>query len=378
MKRCFLFALGLSALVICYVLSLSWANSTYATYGFHGMFAENADTCTGCHRSHTLQSVASEEQLATTLTTEYYDASTTTSTDSCLTCHGADATGAYTDVVYGVFETADKSPVSDLTTESQGGGQLNGGGFGLAVDGIEVIWTGAGEQTLTSRHEIDGGPYTAWGGGLGGPGTDISMECTSCHNIGTTPTHQSSNYRMLKEVFFEGTPNEVNVTGFVKSNETNFPEQGFLVHTTFGNYVPDYTRPYYKNPPQRTQGISGWCVACHAHYTTDSEYIAPTYDPQTGNYIWKSGWRHRHNISGAYMGRYNDYTGHHVTTTLPLDQATRTTSQDAPGNYLNCLTCHRAHGTAVEVSGDAFIAPSNDSALLRLPNRGVCEDCHKK
>jgi hypothetical protein len=59
-----------------------------------------------------------------------------------------------------------------------------------------------------------------------------------------------------------------------------------------------------------------------------------------------------------------------LTTSLPLQQ---------PAGKFGCITCHFAHGTNAQITGYASnVAPANDSALLRLDNRGVCQDCHKK
>jgi len=70
---------------------------------------------------------------------------------------------------------------------------------------------------------------------------------------------------------------------------------------------------------------------------------------------------------------------------------------------MGCLTCHRAHGSAVSMSGWAVsslannpsavvtwypvmasavgssgVNPNFSAALLRTDNRGVCERCHNK
>ncbi len=78
--------------------------------------------------------------------------------------------------------------------------------------------------------------------------------------------------------------------------------------------------------------------------------------------------RYRHNMN-VTLGA--------LTTTLRLeDQSGKGASAD---DQLFCLSCHFAHGSNVTTSGRAAnIAPTNDSALLRLDNCGVCEDCHKK
>jgi mono/diheme cytochrome c family protein len=59
---------------------------------------------------------------------------------------------------------------------------------------------------------------------------------------------------------------------------------------------------------------------------------------------------------------------------------------------VTCLTCHRAHGSEAAMAGNARIGVKtrlgittqgrnaaedmDDSVLLRIPNRGVCETCH--
>ena len=81
---------------------------------------------------------------------------------------------------------------------------------------------------------------------------------------------------------------------------------------------------------------------------------------------------------------------------LPLshDLVEKGTPANEDTDWIECLTCHRAHGTSVTMTGWAdeladdpndeipsFIAQSGTgepSALLRLENRGVCEVCHNK
>ena len=70
---------------------------------------------------------------------------------------------------------------------------------------------------------------------------------------------------------------------------------------------------------------------------------------------------------------------------------------NAKSDWVECLTCHRAHGTSAIMEGYAdektkaahdngddiadFVSRSgtdDPSALLRSNNRGVCEACHNK
>jgi hypothetical protein len=89
---------------------------------------------------------------------------------------------------------------------------------------------------------------------------------------------------------------------------------------------------------------------------------------------------HRTKTGGEGQGN-PDNTGGGGTQTYDIDDG------------IDCLSCHRAHGTDARMSGyansdsnimperDTGIAgtpPTNDSALLRADNRGVCERCHNK
>ena len=90
-------------------------------------------------------------------------------------------------------------------------------------------------------------------------------------------------------------------------------------------------------------------------------------------------------------------------TTLPLAHAIdeQGSTANEKEDWIECLTCHRAHGTAAAMTGWAsnagaasivgtivaglpvaqnnFVASNPvPSALLRYDNRGVCERCHNK
>jgi hypothetical protein len=87
----------------------------------------------------------------------------------------------------------------------------------------------------------------------------------------------------------------------------------------------------------------------------------------------------------------------------PVDPLSEQLSQDYEiADWIECLTCHRAHGSDATMDGfagatllpatvegfntllpgapgsDDGVPPTGDSALLRADNRGVCERCHNK
>jgi hypothetical protein len=115
--------------------------------------------------------------------------------------------------------------------------------------------------------------------------------------------------------------------------------------------------------------------------------------------------RHRHAMN-VPLSFFNGDRAINASTTLPLDQTWDSSQTVDMADWMECLTCHRAHGTAATMTGYANtrwaihptsglpipgapnsggitpqtrgVEPSNDSALLRQNNRGVCEDCHNK
>ena len=159
--------------------------------------------------------------------------------------------------------------------------------------------------------------------------------------------------------------------------------------------------------------MSGWCAGCHSTYLgpvetftkTNGAGVETTYASVATTYNAGDGGglalRHKHPIN-VELATYNgpDKTSMIVTdTTLPLAHAID--EQGSPANqssdWIECLTCHRAHGTAANMTGwasnagaasivdtdgvarNGFVAQGAvPSALLRYDNRGVCERCHNK
>ena len=285
----------------------------------------------------------------------------------CLTCHGSGGTGSNIDVENGIY-----TPTSDA---------LLGGGF--------IFFQG---KAVSSTHSSDNSHQSAWGSGttwnstydcagchnpesglvwpgaptwgispgamatFPGRGQNVTMPltCCSCHD-----PHGGVNYRLLQQRLHPPTIQQEKPVGsgmvFVSSNETggDNPDQP--------GYTADYTNPNYK------LGLGDWCTGCH--FTYHQSVSVQPFNAEDGNGLI-TRYRHKMNIV-ITGGTYN------LTTSLPLE--------DPFGNgasvddQIFCLTCHFAHGTNTIMSGRAAnVAPINDSALLRIDNRGVCQDCHKK
>jgi hypothetical protein len=283
----------------------------------------------------------------------------------------------------------------------------------------------------TSSHGM--GTTGAWGLGLSGAaaGTLSSpLECGSCHD-----PHGNGNYRLLQTVpggvsnaaiavstiavatnvatvttgaeHYLGVGNTVTIAGAGAPYDGTWPVLATPTYTTFtfavttadatvtpaaataknaGQAVLDApsatarvytTTDYWKvndeTTPQITVGattgvnsfigsIAAWCTQCHTRYQTGR---SATYANATGDPVFT--YRHRANSVKA-------------TSAHTVNGVTYPNQVNTP----NCIQCHVAHGsnaTAVPNSlGVNFPGTSTveDSALLRISNRGVCQMCHNK
>jgi hypothetical protein len=280
------------------------------------------------------------------------------------------------------------------------------------------------------------------------------MTCTDCHD-----PHGSSNYRLLK-----AKPNPAGpvVGGYAADNETpnafvfsdeqgypvptsvtfpgggvynaSYPGGGWLKHQAGADqmalYRPNYTDTtgtpiLHTDATPNTVSMSVWCSACHQNYNQSSAGNAVTYnyDP----YLPGSGTPggaasgalgnqdyHRHAIDQNMAAGYGSSRAlvEEVVSSpqwVPLENSGVTDPTQFENNYIGCLTCHRAHGSSVQMSGWAkshlvlngttgIYSPVQDSvagvdpdkgvynglnnqgtsSLLRADNRGVCERCHNK
>jgi hypothetical protein len=405
----------LFTLVVLAALAFVLPTVALANYAIHGNYVTDTDACAGCHRAHTSVSTI---QWTDQLGTEHNALLTTSATsmqEFCYACHDATSQGANTNVEYGMYEARSYTTGTDPNVD---GGALNGGGFEKFQN-----------EAVTTKHDSDGDhAWGAYGGGIWGQGDldatgnwgmqidadgnpnnagetiPITMDCATCHD-----PHGSANYRILKASVFGNTVGgyvgggaDPTPDGWVQSTEEGWPVGGFRLHQAYPNYKPNYTAAKYAKgydmaagTVNENKGMSGWCSGCHATYNNKaSDYatgggFSSTYNAGDGFGFTE---RHRHPVNvelAVFKGQESLVT----TDTLPLAHDLTETGNTSNGmsDWIECLTCHRAHGTNAtmsgwasaaggEMAGQPFVANSGGevSALLRMDNRGVCEACHNK
>src|SRR5665647_1780572 len=321
--------------------------------------------CASCHRAHTA-------------TAEYLLMDSQPAL--CFTCHAA-GTGASTNVVDG------QNKYNSLAL--RGGGFTNAmidgagasksigtvippGGHGLPTTN-QLVPALAAPSAVTSKHQIDGTTTgTMWGNGAISPTVNlgkptVTLECGSCHD-----PHGNGNYRILKPVPVDaGTLVQTIISPATATapaelsappEGVNIPDAVSKVYTT-NNYwtVADRQVPTVKGSTTLpaadvTDGyianVSQWCATCHTRYLAGSG----SYKTDSGDAVFT--YRHRSNRNNS-----------------------------AGVSRPNCIQCHVSHGSNVTMTGDAATvalpggglvsaAPSSDSRLLRVNNRGTCVMCH--
>ncbi len=373
MRRLVLRPMGLvlPPMVGCVLWLLAGASPALADAGPH-MKGQGLtpDTCAACHRAHTGQAPyllkEKQEQL-------------------CFTCHGSSASGSALDVKDGVGYSEEGH---QGTAEA-----LRGGGFKYALintgeEGVVKVTGAEGshgiptvEATIktlpaselrpaTSSHSVNESTQTAWGGGpissTASYGTAMNLTCGACHD-----PHGNGHYRILRPIPVGSSTEKEKGKGVEIPDEPK-PH----VYTT-----TNYWATWSEKDPEFEFKISEWCATCHTRLldgsksaTTSSTDAVFTYRHRT-NYTLEEWEKSPPKLGsgGGYSGAKPSCIQCHVAHGTDATMGEHSESVTLPGQTTNPsreIERVKGSGNVTEISEDSY--------LLRLNNRGVCETCHNK
>lgn len=346
------------------VTLLVFASSAQAATIVHGNFDIDSSGCAACHITH----AANAAKLLLTGNNQ---------TEFCFDCHGSVKPKSPYDVEFGT--TLDGSRF-DYTAGTWANWELlatvarasYSGGFAYTYDfegqpddliDPNDIAPGVAFPASTAAHNVQaisigGSPWSTTDKIPGGSAavTNDTFTCSSCHdphgaNSSTAGGGAVNNKRLLRHDLPARSDVDVNITIDISADGFGNMTEGTLRVTGY----PDAT-------------INKWCGGCH-----DLLDVGKNAGSNAG-----ADTRYRHAMGIA------------LTTTAGMDLKLSTGTPVATGNKLICLSCHRAHGTGVTMTGVANSWTGQDydnlpganvsksgKALLRLSNRDVCYNCHK-
>jgi predicted CXXCH cytochrome family protein len=239
----------------------------------------------------------------------------------CAYCHNATGESKY-DVVDGRVEA------TTYYWAAPAGGFTNGLSAEGAITAIPTLDT----KAITDKHDVDDTTalmnHTAPGGHAS---AQFALSCGNCHD-----PHGTGSYRTLQTTvnsFTVAGANDPVVVGTISATVTDV-----------GNGKESITYSDTK--------MNDFCGACHKDYLATT---AGSGDTNSGVYDTT---KKRHRVGMLANGA----SGYDATKlVLPLGNSNVT-----------CITCHYAHGYTTTSSY------ANGPTMLRMDERGVCQNCHNK
>lgn len=300
----------------------------------HGNYTTDTSACAMCHKTHTAQS----QHLIGFVPS--YTGSVTNPNDNyklCTYCHRA-------------ASAAGQSIYDEIDGRIQDGSTTSGSVWATAAGGFEKMPTLEGPEsiindttdliTTTSRHEVyqPNNTLVSIPGNNQSTNATIELQCVSCHD-----PHGTTNGRQL-------------LTTYKRLN----PDNATWTTVTVTGITIGVTNQGHNETTQANDTISNFCGACHVDYMQDAAGSGSTAG-QSG--IYSSAYRHRvadQSTSVPVTGA-SGYNGSKFV--LPTSST----------GDLVCTTCHSAHGTL-----SSSVNSGGSSSILRMDERGVCQNCHNK
>ena len=198
---------------------------------------------------------------------------------------------------------------------------------GYVADAAAGFFPPPGGPAPTTAHHIFAGVAEVPPGGT----QAMVLTCTTCHD-----PHGNSNYRNLRPDPTQSSPPDVSVVV-----QQTFVADGTDAANREKVYVP--SNVIYKS------GVSKWCAKCHS---------APP--PGCDHPVDRTMW-------GSVLADYSRW----AATTLPRVPVHSPSDNTIPSqdDEVNCLSCHKAHGSA------------NNRALIYadgLTIDSTCQECHNQ
>jgi hypothetical protein len=215
--------------IVSAIILIMFSSAAAIANSQHSFMYDNLESCRLCHQpNRTLDGKSSYIESEKSL---------------CLSCHGHEATGASTDVEWGVARGQESG--------------LRSGGFEKALLDTTADLSLDLSDT-TSSHAIGGSGGMAWG--YGDPsdtpdyGMDMTLRCSSCHN-----PHGNGNYRSLR---LRPLGSSLNSEGVYLEDEAE------------KDYTLKYTDDALRDLSYVPDNINEWCSQCHSRYLADSDYAS--------------------------------------------------------------------------------------------------------
>lgn len=292
--------------------------------------------------------------------------------ETCLSCHDG---GSLPDVVASGKST-DTTPASTgLNADYTGDPYLNSGGYFLsdwATDGVAAGSKFGHDLKRNAPVTAIQGTWTSEGNG---------MLCTECHE-----THGNENYRNLKlQPGGGGTDIDVTV-GTLAGDDVR-------VNPTLNAPPPSDPPVTYKRLRFRTDNVafnapndvSDWCLDCHTNIDshTTKHPVNRSLDDADADNVDKVNWLAGLSGGGTGFGTTVEATsgGEYGVPRVRFGQGGAdftACSTAATTNEVNCLTCHKAHGSSFD-SGLCWPYLRYSSLNYYPIDAGAaCQQCHDR